>query len=52
MSDRDKVYKMTKDMMTSTDDLLKIGSSAVENGNYDNALAAFNSVILNDLLNY
>jgi tetratricopeptide (TPR) repeat protein len=40
---------MTKDMMISADDLLKIGSSAIENGNYDIAIAAFNNVILRDL---
>ena len=36
-------------MMIGKDDLLKIGSSAVESGNYDIAIAAFQSFILRDL---
>ncbi|MGZ6223181.1 MAG: tetratricopeptide repeat protein [Syntrophales bacterium] len=40
---------MTDDMMTSKDDLLEIGSSAVKNGNYDIAISAFHSFILRDL---
>jgi len=40
---------MTNDMTISKDDLLKIGSSAVENGNYDVAITAFHSFILRDL---
>jgi tetratricopeptide (TPR) repeat protein len=48
MSDRSKVYKMTKDMAISTDDLLEVGSSAVKNGDYDVAISAFNSVVLRD----
>jgi tetratricopeptide (TPR) repeat protein len=40
---------MTNDMMISKDDLLEIGSSAVENGNYDIAITAFHSFVLRDL---
>jgi tetratricopeptide (TPR) repeat protein len=40
---------MTDDIMISKDDLLEIGSSAVENGNYDIAITAFHSFVLRDL---
>ena len=36
-------------MLTSKDDLLEIGSSAVKNGNYDIAISAFHSFVLRDL---